>query len=917
MIFDVGLTRSEDPGPLQRFVEAALLVDGVVSVGFSRSRGSLAIRHAVEPGRESGLLSRLSLALGKHHPRPGGRNAPRWLGRNTAKIFRHGPTVSTCQVVDEKPGVLVLRHPWLKRNSVAGGRARRLLSNLPGVRQVSFDWWKRTLEFRYETSFLSVERLLSLAEDAIESPDSWPGLVTLPKVERFWPSNVNIVVAALADFALAPLQPVCALVLLGTNLRTFREAFQQVRTRKMGLPVLYTTIVAATLGSGQFLASAIMSWSFKFWNARLRRELAERQLQALDECLPLPALARFSESEGGELYRPSRSLQIGDRFMLSADDLIPVDGRIIEGSAIVDEQCLRGSLGAVRKTTGDLLLAGSKVIAGSVLAEVATTVDGTVASSIVRSFLAATSLASEPAGVNGSSETLAERAILPTLATAGFGFLTGGLNTACAILRPDYATGPSMHSPLEVLRLAAHFMRQGALIRSSDALTRLSSIDVIVLEDVPELQKRELEISAIRTRAPENVLLRSAASAFRYLADERADCLAAECLARGMSLVDLPCLSLEDGVTVAAGGHRLRVREEAGRGRDDPSGPLSIEIDETVVGVVEFRRSVRLTATRGVKRLLLASNATIMLVSDKPQDELAGFARELGIGHAVGGLSSGVLERLFESFHERGLRSAFIGDCASRVDDADRANVAVSLGGDVLPDTSLAAVTLLHSDLGVLADLWDRARALAGDQAAAKRFVLVPNLICVAGAFVGATPLASVLLSNLGTLGVFGKSSGLLGEINTNILPDLVRSTPKLRSRPSLPKPAERPSLHFASKADSKLGAAGAPIVERSQEQKAPSSQTSRGSADLDVKSLPKEVGVMLMAVGVLGVVLPGVIGAPALVLGGVVVWPKAFGKVEKWLEKRCPKVHKQSLMQIHRYLIDLDRRFPSPRPQE
>jgi hypothetical protein len=87
---------------------------------------------------------------------------------------------------------------------------------------------------------------------------------------------------------------------------------------------------------------------------------------------------------------------------------------------------------------------------------------------------------------------------------------------------------------------------------------------------------------------------------------------------------------------------------------------------------------------------------------------------------------------------------------------------------------------------------------------------------------------------------------------------------------------------------------------------------TSEEEAELRrIKDLPKEVGVMLMTVGVLGLALPGVVGAPAMIAGGLVLWPKAFGKVENWFESKFPKVHKQSLHQIHRYLNDLESRYP------
>lgn len=68
----------------------------------------------------------------------------------------------------------------------------------------------------------------------------------------------------------------------------------------------------------------------------------------------------------------------------------------------------------------------------------------------------------------------------------------------------------------------------------------------------------------------------------------------------------------------------------------------------------------------------------------------------------------------------------------------------------------------------------------------------------------------------------------------------------------------------------------------------------------------------MLVSVGALGLVLPAVAGAPAIVAGGLVLWPRSFGKIERWLQRRYPGVHKQGMRQIGRYLDDLEQRFPN-----
>lgn len=81
-------------------------------------------------------------------------------------------------------------------------------------------------------------------------------------------------------------------------------------------------------------------------------------------------------------------------------------------------------------------------------------------------------------------------------------------------------------------------------------------------------------------------------------------------------------------------------------------------------------------------------------------------------------------------------------------------------------------------------------------------------------------------------------------------------------------------------------------------------------------EALPKELGVMLVSAGVIGMVLPGP-GAPALVAGGLILWPEAFGKAERWFRKRFPDAHRQGMGHVNRFLTDLERRYPGSTRRE
>jgi hypothetical protein len=80
------------------------------------------------------------------------------------------------------------------------------------------------------------------------------------------------------------------------------------------------------------------------------------------------------------------------------------------------------------------------------------------------------------------------------------------------------------------------------------------------------------------------------------------------------------------------------------------------------------------------------------------------------------------------------------------------------------------------------------------------------------------------------------------------------------------------------------------------------------------IEKMPREVGVLLIVAGVGGMLLPGPVGSPFLILGGVILWPRAFRRVESWFETHFPRTHHQSMRQIVRFLDDLERRYPLDR---
>lgn len=91
---------------------------------------------------------------------------------------------------------------------------------------------------------------------------------------------------------------------------------------------------------------------------------------------------------------------------------------------------------------------------------------------------------------------------------------------------------------------------------------------------------------------------------------------------------------------------------------------------------------------------------------------------------------------------------------------------------------------------------------------------------------------------------------------------------------------------------------------------------TPEGDVDEDrLHALPREVGVLLVSIGAAGLVLPGPIGTPFLLMGGALLWPRLFGRLERSFQDRCPRAHRQAVRQLRRFLDDLERRYPSDQP--
>ena len=337
--------------PCARFLSRVFGIAEVRSIAVDRKRGVATIRHQAHGSGLADLLERMARALRESTTSPGTVPLPDYALVGRFGLHRHGAALTTWEVVSDEPGRLKLRQESLRDDPIVANRVARELRLLPGVQFVKSGDGTGHLVVRYDPSSITARALLGRAESTlleiaprvVDSPHAVPATFGL--------ANLSLGIAAVGEFLVPALLPISAGLLVATNLRTFRAARLQLREKRLGLPVLYLSIVAITLATGQFLASALMTWLFRYWHRRFRVELASERHRLLERTRWEPAMARLIVPSGAEVLVTVGRLKVGDRVMVDPGELVPADGFLVEGVGVVDERLILGRKGSLERNS--------------------------------------------------------------------------------------------------------------------------------------------------------------------------------------------------------------------------------------------------------------------------------------------------------------------------------------------------------------------------------------------------------------------------------------------------------------------------------------------------------------------------------------------------------------------------------------
>ena len=711
--------------------------------------------------------------------------------RAPVTIRRVGGLLTTWRVDAQADGRLRFGHRRLRYDRVLARRAERFALSTPGVVDARATGWRSDLVVRFDGSRFDAIGFLAALQDEVDQR-------VAARATSAWEmagATATLGVAATADFAVSALAPVSAILLVGTNLHTLGAAATDLRRGRVGMPTVATAIVLGTLASGQFLASGIMAWSFEFWRRRHRRDLeAERQL-LLEDVVPVMRAV----SPGGDAAAAP----------VVEGEVVAADGRVVAGGGVIDDHAVTGTRGARAVGPGDAVPAGAVVLGGRLTIRAERPLAASRLAVVGRMLEEATTWRPGRMAPTRHGEAFGEKFAVPTLATAGLGLLAGDVNTAVAVMRPDYANAEAIAVSFEDLDAVARGLVEGCVIRSPRGLDALASVDVLVIRDHPRLHRAGLRVfrvvcgpdaaavptaeTQVETQAE---AIRWAASLAAHVADDRRHALAALAAARGCALLDVvpDAFGDERGLRIACRrGAREIVLQEVAPPEGQTVPPLVLEVGGHPLATFEFRPASDRPATAAVDRLREGRPLEVLLAAEDDGNDPAGFAAELHCDGAIV-VSGRSLEDEVGRLVRAGRHVAYAATEPPPAGLAGLAAVTIHLGDVAAAGT--ADVVVLSGDLGGIPDLMRSADERRRRVSRSRRLTILPNVFCVAGAFtLGFTSLVAVIVSNLGTLGAYRQAMRTLAD---NRRRSWRRARPAIRRGPP-PRALQKPGQDLDS----------------------------------------------------------------------------------------------------------------------
>ena len=458
----------------------------------------------------------------------------------------------------------------------------------------------------------------------------------------------------------------------------------------------------------------------------LEARARQRSSKALERLLDLtPPTARVVTDEG-EKSVPLAEVQPGMTLRLTTGDRVPVDGKITQGEAWLDEAMLTGEPIPQQKSQGDAVHAGTVVQDGSVLFTASAVGSHTTLSRIIRMVRQAQSSKPEIGQLADKISAIFVPVVVGiALLSAAIWYFFGPapqivytlvIATTVLIIACPCALG--LATPMSIISGVGRAAEFGVLVRDADALQRASTLDTLVFDKTGTLTEGKPQVVAVTTAGiAEEEALRLAAAmeqgSSHPLARAILDKANASALPqvsnfrtlRGLGvsgeaeghalLLGNQALLNENGIDTAALENELKAQASQG------ATPVLLAVDGKAAALLAVRDPLRQDSVDALQRLHRAGYRLVMLTGDNPTTANA-IAKEAGIDEVIAGVLPDGKADAIKNLQRQGRQVAMVGDGINDAPALAQADVGIAMGGgsDVAIET--AAITLMrHSLMGV------------------------------------------------------------------------------------------------------------------------------------------------------------------------------------------------------------------------
>ncbi|WP_435923745.1 heavy metal translocating P-type ATPase [Paenibacillus sp. DYY-L-2] len=289
------------------------------------------------------------------------------------------------------------------------------------------------------------------------------------------------------------------------------RAYQALRGKAFSIELLVSIAVVGALYLGEYVESAAVTFLFLF-GGYLESRTLEKTRSSLKALLDMAPDEANVVRDGKPIRVPAETVEVGDRLLIRSGEKVAVDGRIVSGSAAMDESAVTGEAVPVNKSVHDSVFSGT-IVDNGYIEVVAEKVGGDT------SFARMIELVEEAQEAKSKTQQFMDRfARVYTPAAVLLSILvlavTGKPETAITFLVIACPGALVIGAPVSVVSGIGNGARHGVLIKGGEVMERLSRIDTVVFDKTGTLTTGKPEVTSIHAFCrDENELLSLAAGA--------------------------------------------------------------------------------------------------------------------------------------------------------------------------------------------------------------------------------------------------------------------------------------------------------------------------------------------------------------------------------------------------------------------